>query len=100
MRGSGRALREWLVSAFGCGAVAVALTYPLSLHLATLSRTESADGQFSIWNVAWVAHALITDPTHVLDANIFYPHTKTLVYSEANLAAGTLATPVYWLTRN
>jgi hypothetical protein len=76
------------------------LTYPLSLHLASLSRTDSADGQFSIWNVAWVAHALLTQPGHILDANIFYPRPRTLVYSEANLAAGALAVPAYWLTRN
>jgi hypothetical protein len=100
MHRSGRALREWLVVAFGCGTVAVALTYPLSLHLATLARTQSADGQFSIWNVAWVAHALVTEPRRVLDANIFYPHSRTLVYSETNLAAGALAVPVYWLTRD
>jgi hypothetical protein len=99
MRGGG-GIREWLVVALGCGMLAVALTYPLSLHLATLSRTESADGQFSVWNVAWVARALLTDPQHVLDANIFYPRARTLVYSEANLAAGTFAVPAYWLTRN
>jgi hypothetical protein len=100
MRGAGRGVREWLVAAFCFGALAIVLTYPLSLHLATLSRTQSADGQFSIWNVAWVAHALLTAPRHVLDANIFYPRTGTLVYSEANLGAGTLAVPAYWLTHD
>jgi len=100
MPGVRRGVREWLVVTFGFGVLAIVLNYPLSTHLATLSRTESADGQFSIWNVAWVAHALLTRPTHVLDANIFYPRTRTLVYSETNLAAGTLAVPVYWLTRN
>src|SRR5262249_28944421 len=34
------------------------------------------------------------------DANIFYPHTGTLAYSENNLGAGAIAIPVYWLTRN
>ena len=37
---------------------------------------------------------------HVFDANIFYPHTGTLAYSENNLGAGVLAIPVYWPTRN
>jgi hypothetical protein len=100
MRGAVRGVREWIVAAAGFGALAVAFTYPMSLHLASLSRTDSADGQFSIWNVAWVAHALITQPRHLLDANIFYPRPHTLVYSETNIAAGTLAVPAYWFTRN
>jgi hypothetical protein len=100
MRGAVRGVREWVVVGIGFGVLAVAFTYPLSLHLATLSRSEGADGQFSIWNVSWVAHALLTDPGHVLDANIFYPRLRTLVYSETNLGAGTLAVPAYWLTRD
>src|SRR5438045_1625849 len=100
MRGAVRGVREWIVVAVGFGALASAFTYPLSLHLGSLSRSESADGKFSIWNVAWVAHALLTHPQRILDANIFYPRPRTLVYSEANLAAGALAVPAYWLTRN
>jgi hypothetical protein len=50
--------------------------------------------------VAWVAHALLNDPLNVFNANIFFPHKGTLSYSEANLAAGALGVPVYWLTRN
>jgi hypothetical protein len=44
----------------------------------------------AIWNVAWVARTLVTDPLHVFDANIFYPHRQTLSYSESNLGAGIL----------
>src|SRR5206468_3705619 len=39
-----------------------------------------------------------TDPLHVFDANIFYPHRRTLSYSESNLGAGALAIPAYWLS--
>src|SRR5690242_3232957 len=92
--------REFFLITAGFVLLAATFTYPLSLHLATLARIASADGQFSIWNVGWVAHALVTDPRNVLNANIFYPHTRTLVYSEANLAAGVFAAPVYWVTRN
>src|SRR5262245_44760389 len=77
------------------------VTWPLVLHPATLAyRPENGDGQFSVWNVAWVAHALLTDPRHVFDANIFFPHRGTLSYSETNLAAGALGVPIYWLTRS
>jgi hypothetical protein len=100
MRGHPGSWREFAAVAAGFGLLTAVLTYPLSFNLASLARIDSADGQFSIWNVAWVAHALLTSPRHVFDANIFYPHTGTLAYSEANLAAGVLATPVYWATRN
>jgi hypothetical protein len=50
--------------------------------LGSLSRVDNADGQFGIWNVAWVARTLVVDPLHVFDANIFYPHRGTLAYSE------------------
>jgi len=75
-------------------------TYPIAFKLAHVGRVDNGDGQFSIWNVAWVARALAVDPRHVFDANIFYPHRGTLAYSESNLGAGLLAMPVYWATRN
>src|SRR5262245_3577656 len=78
------------------------MTYPLAFKLATHGYRLHVVGdyQYSVWNVAWVAHALLTDPLNVFNANIFYPHRLTLLYSEANLAAGALAVPAYWLTRN
>src|SRR5258706_12255033 len=90
-------VREAVIVALGFGLVTVILTYPLAFHLGSLAyRLDNGDGQFSVWNVAWVAHALTTDPFHVFDANIFYPHRLTLFYSESNLVAGALAAPVYW----
>src|SRR5215510_11618097 len=80
--------------------LAVVFTYPIAFKLGRSGRVDNGDGQLSIWNVAWVARALVLDPLHVFDANIFYPHRWTLAYSEANLGAGLLAMPVYWLTRN
>jgi hypothetical protein len=85
-----------LIASFALAAV---LTYPVGFKMGHVARTD-ADSRYSIWNVAWVAHALTSDPLHVLDANIFYPHRRTLTYSEANLVAGFFATPVYAATRN
>ena len=75
-------------------------TYPLVFRMDRLGRPDTPDGQFSIWNVAWVARTLVGDPLHVFDANIFYPHRGTLAFSEANLGAGVLAIPAYLVTRN
>ncbi|HEV3058163.1 MAG TPA: hypothetical protein VGY48_07930 [Vicinamibacterales bacterium] len=93
-------LREAAAVALLAGCVAVVMTWPLAYKINRLGRTDNGDGNFSIWNVAWVARTLVVDPLHVFDANIFYPHTKTLAYSENNLGAGALAIPVYWATRN
>lgn len=84
-------------------AVAVVMTWPLAAGLGRLGRTGgggNGDGLFSIWNVAWVARTIVADPTHLYDANIFYPNRDTLAYSEANIGAGVLAIPAWWLTRN
>src|SRR3954447_25273629 len=85
---------RWLLPVAGVTVLALALTAPLSLNPAGLARLDG-DGQFSIWSVAWVAHALTTDPSNVWNANIFYPNRMTLAYSEANLLAGLLAAPAY-----
>ena len=58
------------------------------------------DGLYSIWNISWVAHATISDPAGLLDANIFYPHRHALTFSEANILGGVVASPVWWLTGN
>ena len=84
----------------GSAALTILLTFPLAFRLGHIGRVDNADGQFSIWNVAWVAHALVASPLHLFDANIFYPHHDTLAYSESNLGAGIIAAPVYWATRN
>jgi hypothetical protein len=86
----------------GFAAVTVLLTYPLAFNLGTLGYKldHPGDPQYSVWNVAWVAHALLNDPLNVFNANIFFPHKGTLSYSEANLAAGALGVPIYWLTGN
>src|SRR5262245_3166996 len=81
------------------GILAVVFTYPIAFKLGRSGRIDNNDGQFSIWNVAWVARTLVVDPRHVFDANIFYPHRGTLAYSENNLGAGAMAIPAYWASR-
>lgn len=80
-------------------ALTVYFTWPLAFRLGEVGRLALGDGQFSVWNVAWVAHA-VTTGQNVFDANIFHPHPKTLAFSEANLGAGMLAVPAYLLTGN
>jgi len=94
--------RELLLASLAALALAILMTWPLASGLGHLGRTLSADadGQFSIWNIAWVARTIVADPAHLFDANIFYPHRTTLAYSEANLLEGALGVIPYWLSRN
>jgi hypothetical protein len=94
--------REIVFTSVAGVALAILMTWPLATGLSRLGRTapNDADGQFSIWNVAWVARTIVADPLHVFDANIFAPHKTTLAYSEANLLPGALGAPAWWLTRN
>lgn len=92
--------RELALVVLGFSALTAALARPVTFHLGSVGRIDNGDGQFSIWNVAWVARTLVIDPLHVFDANIFYPHRWTLTYSESNLGAGAVAIPVYWSTHS
>lgn len=89
-----------LAAAVGFALVTALLTWPVAWRAAGTGPVNTGDGQFSIWNVSWVARALVADPWHVYDANIFAPHRGTLAFSEANLPAGVLALPAWWLSRN
>jgi hypothetical protein len=58
---------------------------------------DSDDAYFSVWRLAWVAHQLPRDPEHLFDANIFYPATDTLAFSDAMLLVGIAGAPLLWL---
>lgn len=75
-------------------------TYPVAFRLGQVSRLDSGDGQWCVWVVNWVAHALLTDPANLFNANIFAPHRGALAFSEPNIGAGVLAIPAYLATRN
>ena len=81
-------------------ALTVALTYPLAFRIDRIGRMNTADGHWSVWVVAWVAHALTTEPLNLYNANIFYPHSSTLAFSEANIGAGVIGVPVWLVTKN
>jgi len=96
-----RRLLEAVIVSAAALAATVLMTWPLATDLGRLGRTQnSGDARFAVWNVAWVAHALTTDPGRLYDANIFYPHRRALAFSEANIGAGLIAVPTWVATRN
>lgn len=81
------------------GILALILTYPLSLHLADAAE-DWQDALLNVWITAWDGHQLLIDPTHLFDANIFYPYPQTLAYSELLLGNALLALPITVISGN
>ena len=95
-----RGLLEAAAVVAGALLLTAALTYPLVVKLDRVGRVNTDDGKYALWNVAWVADALIVHPSTLFDANIFYPARNALAFSEANIGAGTVAVPAWGLTGN
>jgi hypothetical protein len=77
-------------------ALAVAHTWPLALAPATTGRVDHADTLLNAWILAWVPHALVTQPWHLFDANIFFPARDTLAFSEHLVVPAMLGAPLTW----
>jgi hypothetical protein len=52
------------------------------------------------WTLAWDQHALATRPCGLFDANILYPHPRTLLYSDHLVGLAVVLAPLRFLTRN
>lgn len=74
----------------------VFVTWPQARQLST-GVNDFGDPLMNSWTLAWVAHTLPTHPTGIFDANIFYPETRTLAYSETLIVPALLVAPVLWL---
>ncbi len=62
------------------------------------SQIERNDGRLLAWTLAWDNHKLLTDPTSIFQANIFYPNENTLTYSEHAFAISLLSLPAYLIS--
>lgn len=76
------------------------MTAPFSLHAGSRVLSIGTDTDLMIWTLGWDVHALLAQPLHFFDANIFYPHHGTLAYSENLIGSLLVAAPVTWLTGN
>jgi len=91
-------------------AAAIASTWPVALHWrdhvvdgARLINPKDpgnwwaanigADVLTTVWVVNWVLHALVTQPLHLFEANIFYPAPHALARSEHIVATALLGAP-------
>ena len=94
-------MRRALLKVFlAFAALTFVLTLPLSVHPGGRVLAISPDTDLFIWTLAWDAHAILTRPLALFDANIYFPQARTLAYSENLLGGAMFSAPVWWLTGN
>jgi hypothetical protein len=71
--------------------LAVVTSWPLVLHLPSRIAPDLGDPVRTAWQVAWVGHAMLHNPLHLFDANVFYPHPLSLAFSDSLLGYGPAA---------
>ena len=82
----------------------VAMTWPIVMHL----NTHVTPGQqpvmtvpyLNLWTLAWNHHWLKGHADSYWDANLFYPHQRTLAYSEPQFGMALLTVPLAYLGVN
>lgn len=79
-------------------ALTIVMAAPWSLYPASRVLLDAPDTHLFIWTFGWNAHAFVTDPFGIFDANIYYPLPNTLAYSENLIGSALIAAPVIWMT--
>jgi hypothetical protein len=79
--------------------LAIVITWPLATHLGS-GLISSLDPLDSAWRLAQGQRQLLSRPTELLDANIFYPYTRTYLFDELLLGAALLTLPLRLFTDN
>jgi len=76
------------------------MTYPTVFHMGSGVK-DLGDPLLNTWIMAWNAHKILNlDVKDYFDANIFYPHKRTLAYSEHLFTQSLIALPLLLITRN
>ena len=76
------------------------MAYPFSASPGSQVVADLPDTHFFIWTLAWDTHAFLHQPLQIFDANIYYPFSDTLAYSENLIGSAVFAAPIDWLTGN
>ena len=63
--------------------LALAMHWPLPMHLGRDVAQDLGDPLVQAWQVAWDGHALTSQPTSLFQANMFWPQRDSLAFSDA-----------------
>ena len=82
----------------------VAMTWPvatrLNTHVTPGQQPAISVAYLNLWTLAWNHHWFKAQAENYWDANQFYPHQKTLAYSEPQFGMGLLTFPLTYLGVN
>jgi hypothetical protein len=88
-------------------AVAILVTWPLAAELTSRLGALQGPGDpfLNVWVLGWDLRTISTHPAwlltgRVFDANIFYPSSQALAYSDHQLLQALAVWPVYAITHN
>src|SRR5213080_1287508 len=84
----------WALAAYS--ALAIALTFPLVLHLSSVVPHDIGDPLLSTAILWWNAHVLPFTTTW-WNGFAFYPAPGSMAFSDPRLGESLLATPMQWL---
>ncbi len=74
----------WLV-AVASVLLSLAMNWPLPLHLGSHIGEDLGDPVRTAWQIAWEGHALLHSPTHLYQANAFWPLSDSFAFSDSLL---------------
>jgi hypothetical protein len=75
--------REIALAALAAVGLALAMHWPLPLHIGRDVARDLGDPLPQAWQVAWDGHALIHQPLDFFQANVFWPLKNSLAFSDA-----------------
>ena len=78
----------------------VVMLWPLVAHLTSAVADTLGDPLLNAWTLRWVQHALVTNPAHLYDGNMFAPNARSLAFSELLLPQAIMAWPVWLVTHD
>jgi hypothetical protein len=74
-------------------ALTVLMTWPQARWFPT-HALDHQDVYFNMWRLGWFAHALVSSPSTLFQANIYYPEPNTLAFSDAMVVESLIALPM------
>src|SRR3954451_24945450 len=75
--------RELLFAALAAVGLALAMHWPLPLHIGRDVSRDLGDPLPQAWQGAWGGHALVHQPLDFFQANVFWPLKNSLAFSDA-----------------
>jgi len=88
--------RAWAIACIGYSAIAIALTFPLVLHLSSVVPHDTGDPMLSTAILWWNAHVL-PFTARWWNGFAYYPAPGMLAFSDTRIGESLIATPLQWM---